>query len=142
MDYAFEWVVQNGGIDSESNYPYTGEDGTCNISKEETKVVTIDGYIDVAEKDSALLCAVLYTGVNQIGSAGVSWQATEDAVVKQRILSLQTFQWAWLRVRSRQEPHCRSERLAKYNELLRIEEELGAAAVYAGEKFRAPVEPY
>ncbi|KAH9674852.1 Enolase [Citrus sinensis] len=37
---------------------------------------------------------------------------------------------------------CRSERLAKYNQLLRIEEELGAEAVYAGAKFRAPVEPY
>ncbi|OAY71899.1 Enolase 1, partial [Ananas comosus] len=44
---------------------------------------------------------------------------------------------------------CRSERLAKYNQassclkaLLRIEEELGPVAVYAGAKFRAPVEPY
>merc|ERR1719158_2019907 len=31
---------------------------------------------------------------------------------------------------------CRSERLAKYNQLLRIEEELGPLASYAGEKFR------
>jgi len=31
---------------------------------------------------------------------------------------------------------CRSERLAKYNQLLRIEEELGPKAVFAGEKFR------
>ncbi|KAL2566257.1 hypothetical protein AAZV13_19G154500 [Glycine max] len=37
---------------------------------------------------------------------------------------------------------CRSERLAKYNQLLRIEEELGAEAVYAGANFRTPVEPY
>ncbi|KAK1261965.1 Enolase [Acorus gramineus] len=37
---------------------------------------------------------------------------------------------------------CRSERLAKYNQLLRIEEELGSAAMYAGSKFRAPVPPY
>ncbi|KAK9755510.1 hypothetical protein RND81_01G030700 [Saponaria officinalis] len=37
---------------------------------------------------------------------------------------------------------CRSERLAKYNQLLRIEEELGAEAVYAGASFRVPVEPY
>jgi enolase len=33
---------------------------------------------------------------------------------------------------------CRSERLAKYNQLLRIEEELGARAVYAGADFRKP----
>ena len=31
---------------------------------------------------------------------------------------------------------CRSERLAKYNQLLRIEEELGDAAAYAGPRFR------
>lgn len=30
----------------------------------------------------------------------------------------------------------RSERLAKYNQLLRIEEELGDKAIYAGEHFR------
>jgi enolase len=30
----------------------------------------------------------------------------------------------------------RSERLAKYNQLLRIEEELGADAVYAGENWQ------
>uniref|UniRef100_A0A7S4BKH8 phosphopyruvate hydratase n=1 Tax=Chrysotila carterae TaxID=13221 RepID=A0A7S4BKH8_CHRCT len=33
---------------------------------------------------------------------------------------------------------CRSERLAKYNQLLRIEEELGASAPYAGAGFRTP----
>lgn len=31
---------------------------------------------------------------------------------------------------------CRSERLAKYNQLLRIEEEMGSDAVYAGEGWR------
>jgi enolase len=33
---------------------------------------------------------------------------------------------------------CRSERLAKYNQLLRIEAELGSKAVYAGRNFRDP----
>jgi len=33
---------------------------------------------------------------------------------------------------------CRSERLAKYNQILRIEEQLGNQAVYAGKKFRYP----
>ena len=33
---------------------------------------------------------------------------------------------------------CRSERLSKYNQLLRIEEELGSSAIYSGEAFRMP----
>jgi len=33
---------------------------------------------------------------------------------------------------------CRSERLAKYNQLLRIEAELGDKAIYAGTNFRSP----
>ncbi|KAL6967615.1 Beta-enolase [Sarracenia purpurea var. burkii] len=33
---------------------------------------------------------------------------------------------------------CRGERLAKYNQLLRIEEELGDQAVYAGDDWRIP----
>jgi enolase len=34
---------------------------------------------------------------------------------------------------------CRSERLAKLNQILRIEEELGDNAVYAGTKFHSAV---
>lgn len=34
---------------------------------------------------------------------------------------------------------CRSERLAKYNQILRIEEELGSEAKYAGKNFRHPL---
>lgn len=34
---------------------------------------------------------------------------------------------------------CRSERVAQYNELLRIEEELGNVAKYAGKNFRKPI---
>jgi len=33
---------------------------------------------------------------------------------------------------------CRSDRVSKYNQILRIEEELGNKAVFAGKKFRDP----
>lgn len=33
MDYAFDFIIQNGGIDSEKDYPYKGYDGRCDISK-------------------------------------------------------------------------------------------------------------
>jgi len=33
---------------------------------------------------------------------------------------------------------CRSDRLSKYNQILRIEEELGDHAIYAGKHFRNP----
>ena len=33
---------------------------------------------------------------------------------------------------------CRSDRLAKYNQILRIEEQLGSKAVFAGKSFRDP----
>ncbi|XP_050287355.1 low-temperature-induced cysteine proteinase-like [Quercus robur] len=73
MDYAFEWVISNGGIDTEADYPYKFVDETCIVSKEETKVVSIDGYKDVAESDSALLCA----SVQQPVSVGMDGSALD-----------------------------------------------------------------
>jgi len=37
---------------------------------------------------------------------------------------------------------CRGERFAKYNQLLRIEEELGARAKFSGTKFHNPLEEW
>lgn len=42
MDYAFEFIIENGGIDSEDDYKYLAEDEQCDTDKEGRKVVTID----------------------------------------------------------------------------------------------------
>lgn len=51
MDYAYQWIIANGGIDTEEDYPYEGTEGTCVLKKQLRKVVSIDGYEDVPEND-------------------------------------------------------------------------------------------
>ncbi|KAF8048316.1 hypothetical protein N665_2565s0006 [Sinapis alba] len=56
MDYAFQFIINNGGIDTEEDYPYTATDvNICNSDKKNTRVVTIDGYEDVPENDEKSL---------------------------------------------------------------------------------------
>ncbi|XP_038705865.1 cysteine protease XCP1 [Tripterygium wilfordii] len=59
MDYAFEFIVSNGGLHREEDYPYLMEEGTCEEKKEEMEVVTIGGYEDVPENDEASLLKAL-----------------------------------------------------------------------------------
>ncbi|KAJ3707861.1 hypothetical protein LUZ61_011566 [Rhynchospora tenuis] len=51
MDYAFQWVIWNGGITTESDYPYTsgstGKAGTCNYPKTYDYAVSLLSYQDV-----------------------------------------------------------------------------------------------
>ncbi|MFT4303922.1 MAG: phosphopyruvate hydratase [Candidatus Woesearchaeota archaeon] len=93
-------------------------------------------------------CNALLLKVNQIGSVTESIQAckdsqqagwgvmvshrsgeTEDNFIADLVVGLKAGQ-------IKTGAPCRSERLAKYNQLLRIEEELGENCKYAGENFR------
>eukprot|EP00256_Glycine_max_P011282 XP_003522989.2 uncharacterized protein LOC100788466 [Glycine max] len=62
MDYAFSFIVENGGLHKEEDYPYIMEEGTCEMTKEETEVVTISGYHDVPQNNEQSLLKAL---VNQ-----------------------------------------------------------------------------
>ncbi|KAG6438111.1 hypothetical protein SASPL_103047 [Salvia splendens] len=55
MDYAFQFIIKNGGIDSEKDYPYTGRDGRCDQYRKNSKVVSIDSYEDVPVNNEAAL---------------------------------------------------------------------------------------
>jgi len=95
-------------------------------------------------------CNALLMKVNQIGSiteaieaATMSQKAgwgvmvshrsgeTEDSFIADLVVGLKTGQ-------IKTGAPCRSERLAKYNQLIRIEEELGALCSFAGTSFRSP----
>ncbi|KAK2660941.1 hypothetical protein Ddye_007474 [Dipteronia dyeriana] len=49
MDYAFAYIVSNGGLHNhkEEDYPYFMEESTCELKKEESEIVAINGNHDV-----------------------------------------------------------------------------------------------
>jgi len=111
--------------------------------------VTNPTKIARAVKDSAANALLLK--VNQIGSITEAIQAVKDAkaagwgvMTSHRSGETEDTYIADLAVglctgQIKTGAPCRSERLAKYNQLLRIEEELGASAPYAGAGFRTPL---
>ncbi|XP_028665867.1 gamma-enolase [Erpetoichthys calabaricus] len=110
--------------------------------------VTNPKRIEKAVEEKACNCLLLK--VNQIGSVTEAIQAcklaqengwgvmvshrsgeTEDTFIADLVVGLCTGQ-------IKTGAPCRSERLAKYNQLMRIEEELGDQARFAGHNFRNP----
>ncbi|KAM1067390.1 senescence-specific cysteine protease SAG39-like [Malus sylvestris] len=73
MDDAFQFINKNHGLSTETNYPYTGVDGTCNTKKEASHAAKITGYEDVpANSEEALLKAVANQPISVAIDAGGS----------------------------------------------------------------------
>lgn len=125
-------------ITSKVNIQIVGDDLT----------VTNPKRIQTAIEKKACNCLLLK--VNQIGTVTESIKAhnlaksagwgtmvshrsgeTEDTFIADLVVGLSTGQ-------IKTGAPCRSERLAKYNQILRIEEELGPQARFAGKNFRKP----
>jgi hypothetical protein len=57
--WAYSYVIANGGITTEANYPYTAKDGTCNKTKAAQIAANISKRVDVAaDSPSALMNAI------------------------------------------------------------------------------------
>ncbi|OMO80653.1 hypothetical protein COLO4_23998 [Corchorus olitorius] len=82
MDDAFDFIKNNKGLTSEANYPYTGEDGTCNTNKEANHAATINGHEDVhANSEAALLKAVANQPVSvAIDASGSEFQSYSGGI--------------------------------------------------------------
>jgi len=112
--------------------------------------LTVTNPVRIQEAIDKKACNGLLLKVNQIGSVTESIRAckmaqeagwgvmvshrsgeTEDTFIADLVVGLRTGQ-------IKTGAPCRSERLAKYNQLMRIEEELGDQAFYAGTNFRHP----
>ncbi|GAV82641.1 Peptidase_C1 domain-containing protein/Granulin domain-containing protein/Inhibitor_I29 domain-containing protein [Cephalotus follicularis] len=70
MDYAFQFIKDNHGIDTEEDYPYVGRERSCNKEKLKRHVVTIDGYTDVLPNDENRLLQAVAAQPVSVGICG------------------------------------------------------------------------
>jgi enolase len=127
--------------DDWASYTKLTSEVSCQIVGDDLLVTNPKRIQDAIEKKA---CNALLLKVNQIGSLSeaiaasnlahsAGWSVmvshrsgeTEDTTIADLVVGLRTGQ-------IKTGAPCRSERLAKYNQLLRIEEELGAKAKFAG----------
>jgi len=73
MDDAMDYILANGGINTEADYPYEGEDGTCRYSASKPHY-TLTGHVDIesgSESD-------LQDAVTNVGPVSVAIDASEE----------------------------------------------------------------
>merc|ERR1712232_840106 len=157
VDYFKAWFDKYPFVSIEDPFDQDDWEAYTNFTKlcgKEMQIVGDDLLVTNTKRiDKALeidACNALLLKVNQIGSiteaidaATLSMRSgwgvmvshrsgeTEDSFIADLVVGLGTGE-------IKTGAPCRSERLAKYNQLLRIEEELGSRAYYAGEQFRCP----
>ncbi|CAE8645317.1 unnamed protein product [Polarella glacialis] len=157
-EYYQEWFAKYPFISIEDPFDQDDWEAYTHFNKKcgkEMQIVGDDLLVTNTKRIEKALeveaCNALLLKVNQIGSISEAIDAanmsmrngwgvmvshrsgeTEDSFIADLVVGLRTGQ-------IKTGAPCRSERLAKYNQLLRIEEELGSKATYAGTGFRCPV---
>lgn len=74
VDEAFQYVVDNGGIDTEESYPYEAVDGTCRYNAANSGA-TEKNFVDIPVGDEAKLMKALAT----VGPVSVAIDASHES---------------------------------------------------------------
>jgi len=65
MTQAMDYIISNKGIDTESSYPYTAQDGTCHY-KAANSGATLTSYVNVNQGDENDLQVKVHTGPTSV----------------------------------------------------------------------------
>jgi cathepsin L len=74
MDNAFQYIKENGGIDTEKSYPYEAIDDTCHFNKKSVGA-TDKGFVDVPSGDEDALKKAIAT----VGPVSVAIDASHES---------------------------------------------------------------
>lgn len=74
MDQAFQYVKENGGLDTENSYPYRGVNGICEYDQRNSGT-TDTGFIDIPENDEEKL----QEAIASVGPISVAIDASHDS---------------------------------------------------------------
>lgn len=74
MDFAFEYIEKNGGVDSEKDYPYLMRDEKCDHTREKHFVAAIKSFVDVKKNSEEELAKAI-----QLGPVSIAIEADQRA---------------------------------------------------------------
>jgi len=74
MDFAFKYIKDNKGIDTEESYPYEAVDNTCRYHREDRGATDV-GFVDIPQGDEDALKAALGT----VGPISIAIDASQSS---------------------------------------------------------------
>ncbi|CAL9030313.1 unnamed protein product [Prunus brigantina] len=79
---AFDYVIRNGGLNSEANYGYVAKQGTCDSSKTDQHLGQITGYKKVPPNEYDLAKAVAWQPIPVVISVGAGFQEYQSGILR------------------------------------------------------------
>ncbi|BFG31880.1 hypothetical protein CerSpe_181540 [Prunus speciosa] len=79
---AFDYVIRNGGLNSEANYGYVAKQGTCDSSKTGEHLGQITGYKKVPPNEYDLAKAVAWQPIPVVISVGAGFQEYQGGILR------------------------------------------------------------